>query len=67
MAEDAEHGSLGRGPSARAPLLSIHNVKNFVVRWRDSCAALRALGGAPRVLRVNQLPLPFSAPPRSSA
>jgi len=56
MAEDAENGSLGRGPSARAPLLSIHNVKNFVVRWRDSCAALRALGGAPRALRVNQLP-----------
>jgi len=66
LAEDAENGLLGPSPTGRAPLLSIRDVKVFVG------PAERFLRRAPRprralrALRVNRLPLPFSAPPRET-
>ena len=66
MAEVAEDRSPGRIPRMGAPTLSIHAFKIFGARAKSS-AALRALAGALRVLRVDRLLLQFSAPPRTSA
>ena len=61
MAEDAEDCSPGRVPGTRAPSLSIHNPKIFCWSGGEIGAPRSAFSGLPRVLRVNQLPLPLSA------
>ena len=56
LAEDAEHDSLGRGPRARTPLLSIHAFKVFVGPAERSLRRAPRPRSALRALRVSLLP-----------
>ena len=51
---------MARAPIARAPLLSIHNIKGFDVPAERSMRRTPRPRSAPRALRVDRLSLPLS-------